>query len=419
MEIITTNLNKYFFYFETDKIDAQNFQSYYFNNPIKVISFHNPKDMKEFFVLIEKLSKQYYLAGFFSYELGYLFEKSFVSEKKSLFPYALFGVFEKPAIYNHKKEKFITGGMSTASGMGGMSAYYQIKNLRYNIKKEEYFKNINSIKKLIVSGDTYQINYSMKCKFNFSGSPFCLYSDLKKKQRVSYSVFASVGDYSILSFSPELFFDKKGEVIKMKPMKGTVKRGFNSERDNINKKFLENDTKNRSENIMIVDLLRNDLSKISASGTVKTANLFNVEKYNTLYQMTSSIESRLKKNLTIYEIIKNIFPSGSITGAPKISSMKIIKNLEKEERKIYTGALGFFCPDNSAKFNVAIRTILINGNVAGSGHCGALRKTTHKRRFLAEQIAEMGVGGGIVYDSTKKDEFAECKLKAQFLRGCK
>ncbi len=178
----------------------------------------------------------------------------------------------------------------------------------------------------------------------------------------------------------------------VKPMKGTWHRGRNISEDKKNYDIFSNDEKNRSENIMIVDLLRNDLGKISRGGSVKVEKLYEVEKYNTLFQMTSTVKSVLDSNTSIYDLIKSIFPSGSITGAPKIRSMEIIKELEKEERRIYTGSIGFFMPGGDSVFNVAIRTILLNGNKG-----------------------EMGIGGGIVYDSTPEDEFRECKLKADFL----
>ncbi len=175
-------------------------------------------------------------------------------------------------------------------------------------------------------------------------------------------------------------------------MKGTYKRGNDIYEDRENSLFLQNDEKNQSENIMIVDLLRNDIGKISEQGSVKVTKLYEIEKYNTLFQMTSTIESRLIKDVSKYELIKSIFPSGSVTGAPKIRSMEIINELENEERKVYTGSIGFFEPSGDAIFNVAIRTIL-----------------------LQDSRGEMGIGGGIVYDSSPESEFEECKLKADFL----
>lgn len=382
------NKNNNYFWFETNKFDKKNYRSYYFYNPVKILSLTDPKDVKQFFSELEKLSKQYYCAGFFSYELGYLFEDIFHYNIKKPFPYAKFYAYEKPDIINHHKDKkFFTHPLSAYD-----KSDYKLKNLKLNISEKEYIKNIHKLKDYIYKGDIYQANYTLKYKFHFTGTAEKLYQDLKTQQNVAYNVFAKMDNFYILSLSPELFFYKNKQHIVVKPMKGTVKRGHTIEEDNQHKKWLQNDEKNKSENIMIVDLLRNDLGKISEYGSVKVTKLLESEKYNTLFQMTSTIESKLKKNISLYELIKSIFPSGSVTGAPKIRSMEIIRELEKEKRKIYTGALGFFQPDGTAKFNVPIRTILINKNKG-----------------------EMGIGSGIVFDSKTCEEFSECKLKASFL----
>ncbi len=179
-----------------------------------------------------------------------------------------------------------------------------------------------------------------------------------------------------------------------RPMKGTIRRGRDLREDSEIKRQLENCLKNRSENVMIVDLLRNDLGRISATGSVRVPKLFNVERYETLFQMTSDIESRLKRRYSDFDIFSHIFPSGSVTGAPKIKTMEIVRELEKEPRNVYTGSIGFFSPKGCSAFNVAIRTLLIDSK---------------------KKIGEMGVGSGIIYDSGPKQEFAECRLKANFL----
>ncbi len=386
-------LDKEFFWFETGKCDKENYLSFYFHDPVKILTLTQPKKLQQFFNQIEELSQKYYLAGFFSYELGYLFEDIFQYKKVQAFPYAVFHVYKKPVIINHKKAKpdkpqsYPFNLFSIDKNLN-----YEIKNLKLNIKEQEYLDTIDKIRNYIYKGDIFQANYTVKYKFNFSGSALGLYQDLKRKQNVSYNVFAGIGDYYILSLSPELYFAKNKNDIITKPMKGTMKRGNDVIEDNENRLFLYNDGKNRSENVMIVDLLRNDIGKISKYGSVKVSKLFEIEKYDTLFQMTSTIKSKLRDKTSLYKLIKSIFPCGSITGAPKIRSMEIIRELEKEERKVYTGAIGFFQPGGIAKFNVAIRTILLNKNKG-----------------------EMGVGGGIVYDSRPDDEFKECKLKDHFL----
>ena len=378
--------NKQFFWFETGKCDQENFKSYYFNDPIDSLILTDPDKLGPFFQSLEKLSKKYYLAGFFSYELGYLFEDIFKYKKKLSFPYALFHVYKKPKIIDHK------GSQAGYQYPGTKDLHYKISDLKLNISQRKYMDNVNKIKDYIYKGDIFQANYTVKYKFGFSGSAFGLYLDLKEKQRVAYNVFAGINDHYIISLSPELFFCRDKNMITTRPMKGTMKRGNNIIEDEKNREFLFNDPKNRSENVMIVDLIRNDLGRISKYGSVNVKKLYEIEKYDTLFQMTSTIQSKIKLGTTIYEFVKSTFPCGSITGAPKIRSMEIIRELEKEDRNIYTGAIGFFSPDHKAKFNIGIRTLLINKNKG-----------------------EMGVGGGIVYDSKPDDEFRECKLKAQFL----
>lgn len=367
------------FRFETGKKDKNNRKSYYFRDPVKVIKLTDPAKTKDYFKELESLSKKYYLAGFFSYELGYLLEEKFPLPKRNKFPYALFCAFSRAEVRDEPKEN-------------RRNESYKISNLRLSIPQKVYRRNLRKIKDYIRAGDTYQVNYTMKYKFGFSGSPAALYEDLKKKQNVAYNVFAQFGETSFLSLSPELFFRKNGKEMLVRPMKGTVKRGINIEEDIKNKSFLKTDLKNRSENLMIVDLLRNDLGRIAETGSVRTRSLFDVEAFNSLFQMTSDISARLKRNIPLYDVFKSLFPCGSVTGAPKIRSMEIIRELETEPRGIYTGGIGFFMPGGKAVFNVAIRTLLIEKNKG-----------------------EMGIGGGIVADSGARDEYEECKLKGLFL----
>lgn len=349
-----------------------------FKRPIRIISCNKTKEVENYLKEIDlELKNGHYLAGFISYEAGYAFENKLKSKPSYPFPLIWFGVFDEVKEIKKvpsKKEK------------------YKIKNFFLNMPQNEYSDSIHKIKRSIERGDTYQVNYTMKYKFNFSGSAYKLYQDLRERQPVSYSAFIKSKDFQILSFSPELFFDKSGEKITVKPMKGTIARGRNLAEDEKNKIFLSNDKKNQSENIMIVDLLRNDLGRISKTGSIKVKKLYEVEKYQTLFQMTSTIEGKLSKQTSFHDIFKALFPSGSVTGAPKIRTMQIIRSLEKEPRKVYTGAIGYISPNGRAKFNVSIRTILIEG-----------------------KKAEMGIGSGIVYDSDPDKEYEECKLKANFL----
>ncbi|MBA3053052.1 MAG: aminodeoxychorismate synthase component I [Candidatus Omnitrophica bacterium] len=353
-------------------------KSYYFRDPESVLELKDPSKAEDFFKFLEKLAEKYYVAGFISYELGYALEKCFGKMKSSSFPLALFGVYKKARIRDV---------LSPSAG-----GNYRIKNLKLNISKDDYLSSVKKIKKHICAGDIYQADYTLKYKFSFEGDASYFYEDLKRKQRAPYAAHLDFGSIKILSLSPELFFSKNGRSIRVKPMKGTARRGVDNESDSSQADFLFRDEKNRSENLMITDLLRNDLGRIACAGTVKTEKMFKVEKYDTLFQMTSSVKARIRSGVDFYGIIKNIFPSGSVTGAPKIRSMEILRDIEAEKRNVYTGAVGFLSPGGRADFNVPIRTVLLRG-----------------------ARGEMGVGSGIVYDSKPGEEYAECVLKAKFL----
>ncbi|MBU1121577.1 MAG: aminodeoxychorismate synthase component I, partial [Candidatus Omnitrophica bacterium] len=332
-----------------------------------------------FLRLEDYINKGYYAAGFISYEAGFSFEESLKDLRLDPdFPLLWFGIYKKPVVFTHKEKNDLPGYRSGP---------YSVKNLRPDISKSKYFGDIKKVKDLIKRGETYQVNYTFKYKFDFAGSLFGFYEALKARQSVSYAGLVKTPDHSILSMSPELFFRKNGRCIEVKPMKGTIDRGRSAGEDAVNMDRLKKSLKDRSENVMIVDLLRNDLGRISEPGSVRTETLFETEKYETLIQMISVIKSRLRKNITFLELFKAIFPSGSVTGAPKINTMKIINALENEPRRVYTGSVGFFAPDGKAVFNVAIRTALIDNRT---------------------KKGEMGIGSGIVIDSGIGKEFKEC-----------
>ena len=262
------------------------------------------------------------------------------------------------------------------------------------IARIEYDSAIAKIHELIARGDTYQVNYSFPLFANFRGEPLALYRALNLAQGGEYSCFLDLGRYQILSLSPELFFERKGQTVRTKPMKGTVRRGRWLAEDKELASWLSNSAKDRAENVMIVDLLRNDLGKVSLSGSVEVSSLFDVERFETVWQMTSTVTSTLKPNTSLVELMRALFPCGSITGAPKIRTMEIIRELELQSRGIYTGTIGLLQPGGDCVFNVAIRTVVVD---AESGE------------------ATFGVGGGITIDSTAEGEYDECLVKAKFL----
>lgn len=374
------NWGKNFVLLETLRRDKDNSQNLLFAEPLDVITCVSPRGIRKCFRRMEQYRQDgFFLAGFFSYELGYFLEDTlnqYCPDRH--YPLLWFGVYRKPckpqSSFPEKKDPHFTFSTPVLS-----------ENYSH------YKKNIHKIKTCIANGETYQINYTSRLHFNFIGNIFDFYNRLKHHQQVSYSALVNYHGNSILSLSPELFFRiDKNRNIKVKPMKGTAPIGTPSG-------WLQTDIKNTSENVMIVDLLRNDLGRICKPGTVRVRELFGVETYETLLQMTSTVTGRLPSRVRIWDLIKSLFPCGSVTGAPKIASMKIIRTLEAAPRNIYTGAIGYFAPDGQAAFNVAIRTI----------HLQARPDQTY--------AAQMGTGGGIVFDSHPQQEYAECQLKAKFL----
>lgn len=358
--------------------------SYLFNKPSEIIKIYGINDVEPMLKKInKKVSKQTPAYATLNYELGFLFEKRlnrFVREEKPLANFVFF---------NDKQVKKIKSSSINFSA----DKNFLVSGFRLNTSKAEYINSIRKIKKYIAEGETYQINFTVKGKFNFSGDVASFFSNLIFNQSAKYIALINLEDEIIISLSPELFFETNLKNIVTQPMKGTIARGINYQDDQMKKHELENSIKNQAENVMIVDLLRNDLGRICEFGSVQTKDLFKVEKYESLYQMISSVDGKLKKSTKISDIIRNIFPCGSVTGAPKIRTMEIIHELEKEEREIYTGAIGLMLGKNLV-FNVAIRTIQFDRE---------LKK------------GKIGLGSGIVWDSHPEKEFNEVLLKGNFL----
>jgi para-aminobenzoate synthetase/4-amino-4-deoxychorismate lyase len=257
--------------------------------------------------------------------------------------------------------------------------------------RDTYNEAIAKIKEYISQGKTYQVNYTMQLRANFDASAWDFFLHLVEAQH-NHAAYIDLGRYVICSASPELFFELNGDTITCHPMKGTVKRGHTTSEDQQQSEWLKNSDKNRAENVMIVDMIRNDLGRIAKTGSIHVPELFCAERYPSLWQMTSTITAETAASLT--NIFRALFPCASITGAPKVSTMQIIDELEDTPRRIYTGSIGYISPLRKAKFNVAIRTLLID---------------------LETQKAEYGVGGGIVWDSDSAEEYYEALLKARVL----
>jgi para-aminobenzoate synthetase / 4-amino-4-deoxychorismate lyase len=282
-------------------------------------------------------------------------------------------------------------------------------DVRESVDYAEFERAIAGVHEALRAGDSYQINYTYRLGFDVFGAPLALYRRLRARQPVRYgALIALPDDRWVLSCSPELFVEKEGRTLHARPMKGTAPRSDDPSVDRATAEFLANDPKNRAENVMIVDLLRNDLSRVAETGSVKVPALFFVEPYASVWQMTSTVEARLRARTSFADIIRALFPCGSITGAPKHRTMQLIDALESTPRGLYTGAIGWLDaasggedPDTACGdfcLSVAIRTLTLDAP-AGNG----------------QRRGKMGIGAGIVLDSVAADEYTECRLKARFL----
>jgi para-aminobenzoate synthetase/4-amino-4-deoxychorismate lyase len=325
-----------------------------------------------------------WLAGAFAYELGYALEPRLAALMPPKAggdpqPLIVFGVYDAPAADVPKP-----AGRAYAGP------------LRPEWDAAEYGARFRAVKEALVAGDIYQANLSFRAAFAFAGNPRALYEHLRAVSAAPYCAFVDLQDggaRQILSLSPELFFEMQGGHIRARPMKGTAARQGD---DALGRAALAGSAKDRAENLMIVDLIRNDLGRIAQIGSVGVEDLFAIETYPSLHTMVSTVTARLRPDTDIAAIVQALFPCGSITGAPKIRAMEILRQLESSPRGAYCGAIGYFAPDQSARFNVAIRTLTITG-----------------------QYGTLGIGGGVVQDSREASEYAECLLKARFFEAAR
>lgn len=361
-----------------------NSDSYLFLKPKEIVTIKSLRDLDKKLNRIDDLIAKGFIGySLMNYEAGYLFEKNlykYLPKNENLIQFFFYEIKNILQIKSTQIE------FDESSG-------YKVKEFRLNTSKSEFEKSIKKIKSYIEEGDTYQVNYTVKGKFGFEGSLSSFFTNLVFNQSAKYAAVINSNGKIIISISPEMFFELKERKIISKPMKGTARRGIEYLNDEFVKSELQSSEKNRAENVMIVDMIRNDLGRISRYGSVKVKNLYEIEKYESVYQMVSTVQSTINKNTSLSDIIKNIFPCASITGAPKIRTMEIISELEKEARGIYTGSIGLILKDKTI-FNVAIRTIVID------------KKT---------KIGEIGLGSGIVWDSNVSEEYEETKLKGKFL----
>jgi para-aminobenzoate synthetase/4-amino-4-deoxychorismate lyase len=325
-----------------------------------------------------------WVAGFIAYEAGYGLEPRF-QDSNADGDLVWFGV------YDERRE--VSGELlSDLLGRRSIAGSFSIRAPELGVGKRDYLASIAAVRNHIREGDVYQISYTAPMRAEFEGDPMALYETLRRRQPVPYAAYIRTDTQTILSLSPELFFTRDGKRIVTRPMKGTAPGGVDSREAARLSEELRLDPKNRAENLMIVDLLRNDLSMCCEPGSVIVSNLFGIQTYPTVIQMTSTVEGQLRSDAKYADVFRALFPSGSVTGAPKIRAMELIREIESIPRGVYCGAVGFVGPDEDATFNVAIRTITIDGSAL-----------------------TMGTGSGVVWDSVAEDEYEECLIKTRFL----
>ena len=354
----------------------------YYTDPVDILIADDPGDIDDIFAKLTQYHQEgYFIAGYLSYDLGYVFEDALshrLAPKRPtpLLNFGIFKTFERQAptqlLYSSQAPDLTLTPLWSEA---------------------EYSKRFSQVMDYIRAGDVYQINLTFPMTGPYDGPAHTLYAAFRHRQKGRYGGVVHLGNApDIISLSPELFFRKEGRDMSMRPMKGTRPRSANSQIDEELRLNMRNDVKSQAENLMIVDLLRNDLSRISEPGSVKVPELFALESYETLHQMTSRVVSKLTPDIDMKSIFQNLFPCGSVTGAPKIRAMEIIDDLETTPRGAYCGALGYIDPNGDACFNVGIRTLTLSG-----------KRLTYN------------VGSGLVYDSQAQDEYHECLLKADVL----
>ena len=317
-----------------------------------------------------------YAVGFVSYEAAAAFDPAMQARGGSGVPLVWFGLHDAPA------------------PTGREPAAYACSVWEPGSDEARYAAQIDAVREAIARGDTYQVNHTMRLRARFAGDPLGAWADLRRGQRSGWFGYVDTGRHVVASVSPELFFTWDGREVVTRPMKGTRGRSRDAERDAVLAADLAGSAKDRAENLMIVDLLRNDIARVCEPGSVRVPSLFDVEAYPTVWQLTSTVTGRTAAGVGLVDVFGALFPCGSITGAPKIRTMELIAELEDRPRGVYCGAVGLVFPGGAAAFNVAIRTLVVD---------------------RVDGRARYDVGGGVVWDSDGRDEYAEALAKAAVL----
>jgi para-aminobenzoate synthetase/4-amino-4-deoxychorismate lyase len=360
-----------------------------FERPVEIVEARDPEQVREGLQRLREAGERgLHAAGFLSYEAGHALEAKLARLRSRTAtgapPLLWFGLFEQSRSVGD------VASLLPHAAAGWTSLPTPL------VSQAAFETALAEVKEHIAAGNIYQANLTFAAEVLTAGSPLAVYARVRQRARAGHAALVFTGEHWILSFSPELFFTLEGGKLTTRPMKGTAERQRDPAADAAAIQELRSDPKQRAENLMIVDLLRNDLSRVSKPGTVKVPSLFAVETYPTVHQMTSTVVAELEEGLGPIDAIEALFPCGSITGAPKIRAMEIIADTERRVRGVYTGSIGRVAPDGDASFNVAIRTLTLRAG---------------------ESRAVMGLGAGIVADSRAPDEWRECLAKGAFLKG--
>jgi len=352
-----------------------------FRRPAVVIRAHEPGAVRAALREVERAvaTHGYTAAGFVAYEAAPAFDPALSVRGRPDVPLVWFGLFDDAEI---------------APELLAPDRDERPVNWTPSTEWPTYQRAVEDVQTHIARGDTYQVNYTMRLRANFNGNPWTFFRSLVSGQTAPYAAYVETDRHALCSASPELFFEMDAATLRSKPMKGTAARGEAAAEDQLNAEWLQHSVKNRAENAMIVDMIRNDMGKIAEVGSVRVPHLFEIESYPTVLQMTSTVESQT--DASFEAILEALFPCASITGAPKARTMELISQMEADPRGVYTGAIGYLAPGRRAQFNVAIRTPVVD---------------------LVDGRAEYGVGGGIVWDSDPAEEYEECRIKARVLAG--
>ena len=347
-----------------------------FGNPSSILTANRIEDVIPQLEQVEQATTSgCYAAGFITFEAASAFDSVLQSHEPGAMPLLWFGLYDEVRVIE---------SLHAAQSENVQLCWEP------SVSKAQYSTTIDRIKEEIRAGNTYQVNYSFRQRSPFTQDPYASFVSLTAQHTTPYAAFINTGNFAVSSLSPELFFAVENGQISCKPMKGTAPRGKTQSEDEKLRRRLELSEKDKAENLMVVDMIRNDLGRVATD--IQTRELFSLETYETLYQMTSTVTGKSSESLT--NIFKALFPSASITGAPKINTINLIHQLEHDAREVYTGTVGFITPDQRVQFNVAIRTLVID---------------------LKQQQATYGTGSGIVWDSDSESEYQECITKTKIV----